>query len=101
MQAMLTAQHGAEQTLLVCREQIEGPAPPTLGRYGCTDPVDVLGGGAAQFDSDQCVQVTLVRGPSDGVILVKVGHTLVHRTPDHVARAAAQAQAADLEVPSL
>src|SRR5215467_12453549 len=79
-------------------QQIEAAAPALVEVGWLADVVELLGRGAGAVDDGQGIQVTSVGQASDGVVLVEIGHTFVHRTPEHLLASVPQTTATDAEL---
>src|SRR5436309_10220028 len=98
---MFATKYGMEQLLLVGVEQAEAATAAAVERNRCTHAVQVLGGGAGRIDDGQGIEVALVGGAGDGVVVIEIGHALVHGTPTHLAVSVPSPQAADAELAGL
>jgi hypothetical protein len=95
---VLATQHGAEQRLLLRAEQIQAAAAALAQMGRLVHPVKDLQAGLRPIHDRQGVEVTVVGRARDLVVVVEVGHALVHGTPVHLASPLALDPAADLEL---
>src|SRR5262249_46370946 len=95
---VFATQHSAEQLLLLHPEQIQAPSA-TLAQTGrFVYPVEDLHAGLGPVHDRQCLEVAVVRGPRDLMVVVEVGHAFIHGAPVHPASSLALEAATDLEL---
>src|SRR5262249_59350045 len=91
-------EHGAEQLLLLDAEQIEAAAAALAQAGWLVHSVEDLQAGLGPVHDRQGAEVAVVRRAGDLVVVVEIGHALVHGTPVHPASPLALDPAADLEL---
>ena len=101
VQAMLATQDGAEESLVVRFEHVQGPTPATFQRRGFADLVEQLDQAVIEGDMGQAIEIPMIRFTSDLMVAIEIGHALVHGTPGHRLAALPRTRAADLELAGL
>ena len=101
VKTMLALQDSAEQALFVVSEEVETAAASLVEVHGLAGSIELPPGRVGPIDDGQGIEVTLVGGAGDGVVVVEIGDALVHGAPDHLSASLANAESADFELTRL
>ena len=101
LDSVLATQHGMEKLLLFGIQKIEAASAAAFELGPATSTVQVFVVGDGKVHNRQSIQVALIAGQSHGVILIKVGHAFVHRTPNHLLASLSHSLTADTKFPRL
>jgi hypothetical protein len=101
VQAMIAAQDGLEQPLFLGTEGVEGAAAAFAKTSRLVQGVQLLAAGTRHGHGRQGLEVTLVAGTSNGVVVVEIGDAFVHGAPEHLGFPLPRAATTDLELTGL
>src|SRR4051812_12465178 len=94
---MIAAEHRQEKFLLLGVEQVEAALAAAVKTSRLSDTFQLGTADRRLLHRRQGVEVAVVGGAGDGPVVVKVGHALVHGTPDQLAASPANPPTADFE----
>src|SRR5262245_41544524 len=101
LQPVVAPQHRPEQALLLHAEQVQPTAPTAVVTLGLAGAAKLLLSCPGRLHRGQGLQVAVVGGPGHVVVVVEVGHALVHGAPSHLPAPVAAPQPTDFELARL